>query len=283
MSPPPAPDHRVLLGDALALLPRLPRASIHLAVTSPPYWAIKDYDHPAQLGRGQSAEEYFAALGRVWRACFRLLHPGCRLAVNVGDQYHRAAEHGRYRVLPIPAETIRAGVRAGFDFMGNIIWRKVSTTKTTGGCSLMGSMYFPKDGHVTYEHEYVILFRKPGKWPRPPEGDRAASELTKTERSLWFRGIWTIPPVRQNGHEAMFPVELPERLIRMYTFRGETVLDPFLGSGTTALAAERSGRRSVGIELNPAYLPAIRAKLSGARGRVDVVEDERAWARSGAR
>jgi DNA modification methylase len=261
--------HEVLIGDALEVLPGLAAGSVHLAVTSPPYWSIKDYQHPRQIGRPQSYEAYLAALARVWAECYRLLARGCRLAINIGDQYLRASEHGRYRVLPIPADTIRAGVDAGFDFLGNVIWRKVSTTKTTGGCSLMGSMYFPKDGHVTYEHEYVILLRKPGKWPRPSAEAKERSRIAKADRSEWFRGVWHLAPERQVGHIAMFPVALAERLIRMYSFSGETVLDPFLGSGTTTLAAMRTGRRSIGIELNPAYLPTIEAKLgSGGTFRV---------------
>jgi site-specific DNA-methyltransferase (adenine-specific) len=248
---------------------------VHLVVTSPPYWSLKDYGgDPREIGRPQSAATYFEALAGVWRECFRLLHPGCRLAVNVGDQFLRARDHGRYRVLPIGAETVRAGCEAGFDFMGNIVWHKVTTTKTTGGCSLMGSMYFPKDGHVTYEHEYICLFRKPGKWPRPSEAQKRASELGKEERSLWFRGLWRIAPERQKGaeggHAAMFPLELPERLIRMYSFAGEVVLDPFLGSGTTALAALRSGRGSIGVELNEGrYRAAIEARL-GRASRVTI-------------
>jgi site-specific DNA-methyltransferase (adenine-specific) len=268
------PHHRVIFGDALEVLPGLPDASVHLVVTSPPYWSIKDYDHPRQIGRPQSYADYLAALAAVWRECHRILHSGCRLAVNVGEQYLRARDHGRYRVLPIPADTIRAGIEIGFDFLGSIVWQKVSTTKTTGGCSLMGSIYFPRDGHVTYEHEYILLFRKQGRSPRPERDAKAKSRLTLEERSLWFRGTWRIPAERQEGHGAMFPVALPERLIRMYTFAGETVLDPFLGSGTTALAAMRAGRRSIGIELNPAYRAVIEKKL----GVGDLFAGERAVA-----
>ncbi len=158
--------------------------------------------------------------------------------------------------------------------MGNIIWQKISTTNTSGGGALMGSMYYPKDGHVTYEHEYIILFRKPGKWPRPTPEQQELSRLTKEQRSEWFRGIWRIAPERQgvrsqesgatgaaSNHGAIFPVEVPRRLIRMYSFSGETVLDPFLGTGTTSLAAEIEGRNSVGYEINEDFRPLIEAKL----------------------
>lgn len=253
--------HRIIFNDAQHM-DELADECVHLVVTSPPYWCIKDYGHPGQIGCGQAYEEYLFALRTVMGECHRVLHPGCRMAINVGDQYLRASEHGRYRVQPIAADISVIGRELGFDFMGNIIWHKISTTNTTGGCSLMGSMYYPKDGHVTYEHEYIVLFRKRGDWPRPNESAKEKSRLTKTERTEWFRGLWSdIPPVRQEEHIAMFPVEVPRRLIKMYTFHGETVLDPFMGSGTTALAAALEGRDSLGYEINSEYESIIRDRL----------------------
>ena len=254
--------HRVFLADSRSM-EELADRSVHLVVTSPPYWSIKDYAHPGQIGYEQEYDEYLADLTRVLAECHRVLHPGCRAAVNIGDQYLRASEHGRYRVQPIPADLIRIGITLGFDFMGNIIWQKISTTNTSGGGALMGSMYLPKDGHVTYEHEYIILFRKQGRWPKPTQEQQERSRLTKEQRSEWFRGAWRIHPERQadGGHGAVFPVEVPRRLIRMYSFYGETVLDPFLGTGTTSLAAELEGRDSVGYEINAAFRPLIEAKL----------------------
>ncbi len=263
------PAHRIIFGDSRRM-PELEDESIHLVVTSPPYWCIKDYAHPAQLGHDQEYEEYLEGLGKVISECHRVLHPGCRAAVNIGDQYLRASEHGRYRVQPIPADIIGLARRMGFDFMGNIIWRKISTTRTTGGGVWMGSTYYPRDGHVTYEHEYIILLRKRGDWPRPTPEQKEKSRLTKQQRSEWFRGVWEIPPERQDAHQAMFPVELPRRLIKMYSFHGETVLDPFLGSGTTALAAETEGRKCVGYEINAGFEPLIRQTLAdiGADGGI---------------
>lgn len=255
-------EHRVIFENALESLNDLGSQSIGFAVTSPPYWQIKDYEHEAQLGSDQSYEDYMDDLADVWEECHRLLMPGCRLAVNIGDQYLRASEYGRYRVKPIPADTIRIGRDVGFDFMGNIIWRKVSTTETTGGGSWMGSTYYPKDGHVTYEHEYILLFRKQGDWPRPNEEQKEKSRLTKEQRSDWFRGYWELTPDRQDDHEAKFPLELPHRLIKMYSFWGETVLDPFLGSGTTARAAMENGRNSIGVELNEEYRSYIEDNLN---------------------
>jgi modification methylase len=255
-------NHDIFFADSQRM-DTLADESVHLVVTSPPYWCIKDYEHEGQIGHDQSYEDYLGALGNVIRECHRVLLPGCRMAINVGDQYLRASEHGRYRVQPIPADLSVIGREVGFDFMGNIIWHKISTTNTTGGCSLMGSMYYPKDGHVTYEHEYILLFRKQGDWPRPDAEIKERSRLTKQERTEWFRGLWDdIPPVRQDEHIAMFPPEIPRRLIKMYTFHNETVLDPFMGSGTTAFAAAQEGRNSVGYEINPGFEPVIREKLN---------------------
>jgi site-specific DNA-methyltransferase (adenine-specific) len=254
--------HTAHIADARTM-PELPDSSVHLVVTSPPYWCIKDYDHPDQIGSGQSYEDYLADLGRVFAECARVLHTGCRMAINIGDQFLRASEHGRYRVQPLGADVINLGRALGLDFMGNIIWRKITTTNTTGGGSWMGSIYFPRDGHITYEHEYILLFRKLGKAPGPPSPEaKEASRLTKEHRSAWFRGVWDdIFPTRQEAHQAMFPLELPRRLIQMYSFVGETILDPFLGSGTTALAAAQVGRNSVGYEINPAFEATIRSRF----------------------
>ena len=253
-------EHRVIFGDSRKM-PEIRNSSVHLVVTSPPYWCIKDYSHPGQIGYDQSYEEYLDDLRKVISECHRVLHAGCRAAINIGDQYLRASEHGRYRVQAIPADIIRMGRGVGFDFMGNIIWEKISTTKTTGGGQWMGSVYFPRDGHITYEHEYIILLRKKGQWPKPTKQQREKSKLTKRQRSEWFRGIWKIAPERQDKHVAMFPVEVPRRLIRMYSFYGETVLDPFLGSGTTCLAADLEGRNSIGYEINEAFRTAIEGRV----------------------
>ena len=241
--------------------------SVDFVVTSPPYWSLKDYGHDGQIGHEQVYGEYLDDLQQVLGECLRVLRPGCRMAINIGDQYLRASEYGRYRIQPIPADLTLRGQALGFDFMGNIIWRKISTTRTTGGGAFMGSIYLPKDGHITYEHESILIFRKQGKWRKPSAEACEKSRLTKEQRSSWFRGVWDdLAPVRQKGHAAMFPVALPERLIRMYTFWGETVLDPFLGSGTTSLAAAQAGRNSIGYEINPEFVPVIEEKLMATQG-----------------
>ncbi|MEA3401562.1 MAG: site-specific DNA-methyltransferase [Armatimonadota bacterium] len=283
-----AQKHRIIFGDS-QYMSELADASVHLVVTSPPYWCIKDYEHPGQIGHRQAYDEYLASMERVIAECHRVLHPGCRMAINIGDQYLRASEHGRYRVQPIPADLSVIGRQVGFDFMGNIIWRKVSTTNTTGGCTLMGSMYYPRDGHVTYEHEYILLLRKRGDWPGPASDEaKEKSRLTKEQRSRWFRGVWDdIPPARQEDHVAMFPLEIPRRLIKMYTFWADTVLDPFMGSGTTALAAHEEGRSSVGYEINEAFREVIRDKFGVGdaslfdAGEVDLTFETREAPRDG--
>jgi len=253
-------NHRVIFADSRRM-PEIKNESVQLMITSPPYWCIKDYFHPGQIGFSQSYEEYVNDIRQVLEETYRVLSPGCRAAVNIGDQYLRAKDFGRYRVQPIPADITVAAREIGFDFMGNIIWKKISTTKTTGGGSWMGSIYHPKDGHITYEHEYIIILKKPGDWPKPTKEQKEKSKLTKEERSSWFRGIWEIHPERQEDHIAMFPLEVPYRLIKMYSFYGETVLDPFLGSGTTIKAAKMLGRKGIGYEINKNFESIIRKKV----------------------
>lgn len=248
------PSPRLLLGDATSALKTLPDRCAQLMVTSPPYWCIKDYDHPEQIGHQDTYDSYLSRLEAVWRETDRVLEPGCKVAINVGDQFLRASEHGAYSIAPIHAEIIKQFQRMkGYLYLGGIIWQKITTTKTTGGCSWMGSIYYPRDGYVTYEHEFILLFKKNGKARGPTLDAKEKSKLTREQRSAWFRGVWDIHPTRQDDHPAAFPLELPDRLIRMFTYFGETVLDPFAGSGTTLLAAANSGRQGIGVELNPAY------------------------------
>ena len=241
--------------DCISGMRSIEDESVGLMVTSPPYWSIKDYsDLPSEIGSGQTIDEYLSSMREVMVETHRVLGPGCRAAINIGDQYLRASEHGRYRVMPLPSYLATMGIEIGFDYMGGIIWNKISTTKTSGGCSLMGSMYYPKDGHVTYEHEFILLFRKQGKVRRPGKEILELSRLSKEERLSWFRGVWSdVRPSRQDDHPAAFPIEVPLRLIKMYSFHGEIILDPFMGSGTTAVAAKTMGRRWIGFEIEPEF------------------------------
>jgi DNA modification methylase/endonuclease YncB( thermonuclease family) len=235
--------------------------SVHLVVTSPPYWHIKDYGIPAQIGYGQSLHEYLYDLARVWRECYRVLQPGRRLCVNIGDQFARSTVYGRYKVIPLHAEIIAQCETIGYDYMGAIIWQKRTTMRTTGGAVVMGSFPYPPNGIVELDYEFILLFKKPGEYRTVPAEQKEASSLTRDEWKEYFSGHWAFGGARQVHHEAMFPEELPRRLIRMFSFVGETVLDPFLGSGTTAKVALELGRQVVGYEIQPQFDPLIREKL----------------------
>ena len=243
----------------------LPDESVQLIVTSPPYWQIKDYGTEDQVGYHDAYHEYINHLNLVWEECYRVLTPGCRLCVNVGDQFARAVFYGRYKVIPIRTEIIKFCESLGLDYMGAIIWQKVTTCHTTGGAVVMGSFPFPRNGIIKIDYEFILIFKKLGTPPAVPPDIKARSRLTTEEWNEYFYGHWNFPGVRQDRHLAMYPEELPRRLIRMFSFVGETVLDPFLGSGTTSLAALRWDRNSVGYEINPDFEPLIREKImSGA-------------------
>ncbi len=254
-------NHRIIFGDSRRM-DEIGDSSVHLAVTSPPYWQLKDYGSGGQLGYNDSYEDYICGLNLVWEECHRVLHPGCRLCVNVGDQFARAAFYGRYKVIPIRTEIIKFCEAIGFDYMGAIIWQKVTTCHTTGGAVIMGSFPYPRNGIIKLDYEFILIFKKLGNPPKPDPAVKEAAKLTTEEWNEYFYGHWNFPGVRQDKHLAMFPEELPRRLIKMFSFPGETVLDPFLGSGTTTLAARNLDRNSVGLEINPDFEPLIREKIS---------------------
>jgi site-specific DNA-methyltransferase (adenine-specific) len=256
--------HKLHVGDSASVLRQLPQHSAQLVVTSPPYWSIKDYNHAEQIGLNDTYGEYLDRLNGVWQGVDHVLEPGCKAVINIGDQFLSAKEYGVYSIAPIHADIIKQfDALGGYIYLGAILWMKITNTKTSGGGTWMGSIYYPRDGYVTYEHEYILLFKKLGKARRPDKATRELSKLTKQQRTDWFRGVWRIPPVRQGKHPAMYPVEIPERIIRMFTFHGETVVDPFVGSGTTFEAAHNSGRKCVGIELNPEYADMAQARVPG--------------------
>lgn len=239
--------------------------SMHLAVTSPPYWQLKDYGTDNQIGFHDSYEGYINNLNLVWKECYRVLHNGCRLCINIGDQFARSVYYGRYKVIPIREEIIKFCENIGFDYMGAIIWQKVTTSNTTGGGIQMGSYPFPRNGILKLDYEFILLFKKLGDAPKPTKEQKEQSKMTPEEWNTFFAGHWNFTGARQKNHIAMFPEELPRRLIKMFSFVGENVLDPFGGSGTTALAAKNLDRNSASFEINPEFIPIIKEKLEVAQ------------------
>jgi len=253
-------SHKIILGDCRKMS-KIVDESVHLIITSPPYWQLKDYGYDEQIGFNDSYESYINQLNLVWYECMRVLHKGCRLCINIGDQFARAVYYGRYKVIPIRTEIIKYCETIGFDYMGAVIWQKVTTTNTTGGASIMGSFPYPRNGILKLDYEFILIFKKTGKAPEPRKEYKELSKLTTEEWNLYFNGHWNFAGAKQEGHHAQFPEELPKRLIKMFSFVGDTVLDPFLGSGTTSLAARNLNRNSVGYEINPDFIPVIKKKL----------------------
>jgi site-specific DNA-methyltransferase (adenine-specific) len=240
--------------------------SVQMVVTSPPYWQLKDYGTANQIGFNDSYEDYINNLNLVWNECYRVLEDGCRLCVNIGDQFARSVYYGRYKVIPIRTEIIKFCEIVGFDYMGAVIWQKVTTCNTTGGATIMGSFPYPRNGILKLDYEFILLFKKPGKSKPVSHKQKEASRMTTEEWNTFFSGHWNFAGERQDQHLAMFPEELPGRLIRMFTFVGDIVLDPFLGSGTTTLAAKNRDRNSIGYEINEEFLPIIRKKIGVEKG-----------------
>jgi DNA modification methylase len=236
--------------------------SVGLIVTSPPYGQIKDYGVEAQIGHEEDFDTYFKRLKSVWQECHRVLSPQRRMIINIGDQYLRAKDYGRYRIVSISAQIIQDCQALGFDYMGDIIWQKISTTNTTGGCSFMGSLFYPPNGLPTYDYEHILIFKK--VQGTEIKTDRTVKELSKISMDEWkdfFIGHWKILGTTQDVHMAMFPEEIPYRLIRMFSYIGETVLDPFCGSGTVLRIAKVLFRKGIGYEINPEFQPIIANKI----------------------
>ena len=251
---------KIIIGDSRQMK-EVKNEEIDLIITSPPYWHIKDYGIPGQIGYGQTLHEYLKDLYYVWRECYRVLREGGRFCLNIGDQFARSIIYGRYKVIPIHAEFVTQCEEIGFDFMGSIIWQKKTTMNTTGGATVMGSFPYPPNGIVEIDYEFIHIFKKPGKGKRVSKEIKEASKLTKEEWKEYFSGHWHFGGAKQIGHEAMFPDELPRRLIKMFTFIGDTVLDPFLGSGTTVKVALELQRNAVGYEINKDFLEIIKEKM----------------------
>ncbi|HBC31068.1 MAG TPA: DNA methylase N-4 [Clostridiales bacterium] len=253
-------NHKIIFGDSRSLN-HIKDKSVQLIITSPPYWQLKDYGVEDQIGFNDNYEEYINNLNLVWQECNRVLADGCRLCINIGDQFARSVYYGRYKVIPIRTEIIRFCETLGMDYMGAIIWQKTTTMNTSGGGVVMGSFPYPRNGILKIDYEFILLFKKLGTAPKPSPKQKELSAMTKEEWNQYFSSHWNFSGVKQNGHIAMFPEELPKRLIKMFSFVGETVFDPFAGSGTTSLAAKHLSRNSIGYEINKEFAPIIKDKL----------------------
>lgn len=270
--------HRLILGDARNMN-SLPDSSVHLIVTSPPYWTLKKYNsHAGQLGDVSDYDEFNAQLERSWREALRVLLPGGRMVIVVGDVCVSRRTYGRHLVFPLHATIQESCRRLGFDNLAPIIWYKIANADyEAGGPGFLGKPYEP-NAIVKNDVEYILLQRKPGAYRRPSLGMRALSVISADEYQEWFRQVWTIPGASTRHHPAPFPVELAERLVRMFSFVGDTVLDPFVGTGTTMVACAAAGRSSIGIEIDREYrdlaLDRLRTEALGLFSSAEVVSEE---------
>ena len=246
--------HCLYHGDARDLS-FVPDESVHLVVTSPPYWKLKRYnDIAGQMGHLQNYEEFFRELGKVWAECHRILVPGGRVVCVVGDVCLSRRENGRHVVMPLHADICVACRKLGFDNLNPIIWHKISNAAFEANTSskFLGKPYEP-NAIVKNDIEFILMQRKPGGYRQPTDEQRRLSMIAKDDFNEWFRQIWTITGASTRDHPAPFPLELADRLVRMFSFQGDTVLDPFTGTGTTMLAALKADRNSIGIEIDPDY------------------------------
>jgi site-specific DNA-methyltransferase (adenine-specific) len=246
--------HRLVNGDARDLS-FLDDASVHLAVTSPPYWNLKRYnEHPDQLGHIDDYEAFLAELERVWKHVYRVLVPGGRLVCVVGDVCVARRDYGRHLVFPLHSDISVICRRIGFDNLNPIIWHKIANAayEVENGSKFLGKPYEP-NAIIKNDVEFILMQRKPGGYRKPTTAQRDASRIAKTDFDQWFQQIWNITGASTRHHPAPFPLELASRLVRMFSFTEDTVLDPFCGSGTTMVAALRAGRNSIGVEIDPEY------------------------------
>lgn len=255
-------DH-VIHEDDSRDLAWIPDASVHLVVTSPPYGALKQYEeHPAQLGHIEDYEAFLVELDKVWRECARVLVPGGRICCVVGDICVPRRKAGRHYVLPLSAD-IQVRARAlGLDALTPIRWLKVANIKLEASNSsrFLGKPNLP-NGIIKNDIEHILFLRKPGGYRKPTPQMEQASRITTDEYAHWFSPIWTVSGASTRDHPAPYPKEIAARLIRMFSFVGDRVLDPFAGTGTTNLAALETGRNSIGVEIEPSYVDIIERRL----------------------
>jgi modification methylase len=260
--------HDLYLGDSRRRLAVLPADSVHLVVTSPPYWTLKEYRQcDGQLGFIHDYERFLLELDKVWQECWRVLLPGGRLIVVVGDVcLSRRKNGGRHTVVPLHASVQEHCRGVGFDNLAPIIWHKIANAnyEVENGSTFLGKPYEP-NAVIKNDIEYILMERKPGAYRKPSVATRILSVISAENHQKWFQQIWLdVTGASTRNHPAPFPLDLAERLIRMFSFVGDTVLDPFLGTGTTSLAAARWGRNSAGIELDALYFEMAVARLANS-------------------
>jgi len=273
--------HRLIQGDARDLS-FLADSSVHLVVTSPPYWNLKRYnEHPDQLGHIEDYEVFLTELEKVWRHVYRALVPGGRLVCVVGDVCVARRDFGRHLVFPLHADICVICRRIGFDNLNPIIWYKIANAsyEVENGSKFLGKPYEP-NAIIKNDMEFILMQRKPGGYRKPTDAQRQASRISKAEFDRWFQQIWRLTGASTRYHPAPFPLELATRLVRMFSFVGDTVLDPFCGSGTTMVAALRSERNSIGVEIDAEYCRTaarhLKAEASDLFSRVTLVFEKAA-------
>ena len=245
---------RLINGDARDLT-FLEDESIHLVVTSPPYWNLKRYnENPDQLGHINDYESFLGELEKVWKEIFRVLVPGGRLVCVVGDVCVSRRRFGRHLVFPLHADICVLCRKIGFDNLNPIIWHKIANAsyEVENSSKFLGKPYEP-NAIIKNDMEFILMQRKPGGYRKPTEVQRKLSKIDKKDFNVWFQQIWNITGASTRNHPAPFPLKLASRLVRMFSFQDDTVLDPFCGTGTTMVASLRYGRNSIGIDIDPEY------------------------------
>lgn len=241
--------------------------SVNLIITSPPYWTLKDYKNEDQIGLGSNSyEHYIFTLNKVWKECVRILAPDGKLCINIMPFLltGKATRFERRETKLVIGDlaNFMDSTDEMFQF-GLYIWDKRKIVRF----SSFGSYPYPPNIFSTYPYEWITVFSKKGTRNKVSKEIKEKSKLSTKEWQDWaINSIWQIQPAKSKseGHPAPFPDELPRRLIRLYSFYGDTVLDPFLGTGTTAKVAIELGRKTIGYELNREYLPLIKKKLQGS-------------------
>jgi DNA modification methylase len=260
--------HDLILADARQI--ELPPESVHLVLTSPPYWTLKEYrKSQGQLGHVADYEHFLKELDKVWERCYRALVPGGRLICVVGDVcLSRRRNGGRHTVVPLHASIQEHCRMIGFDNLAPIIWHKIANAsyEVENGSAFLGKPYEP-NAVIKNDIEFILMERKPGGYRTPDVPTRLLSLIPSAEHRRLFQQIWQdIPGTSTRYHPAPFPATLADGLVRMFSFAGDTVLDPFMGTGTTTVAAAGLGRNSIGVEVDDQYFRLAKDRVADETG-----------------